>query len=113
MKVRIPQQGGNQQDMIKKVKKLQDDMQTKQEELDACEYEIVSSGGMLTIKILGTKEIKGIKIDPSVVSADDIEMLEDMLTAAINEAIKKVESTNDIEMQKLTGGMNLPNIPGF
>jgi DNA-binding YbaB/EbfC family protein len=113
MKVRIPQQGGNQQDMIKKVKKLQDDMQAKQEELDSREYEVASVGGMVTVKINGTKEITGIKIDPSVVSADDIEMLEDMLTAAVNEAIKKVESTNESEMQKLTGGLNLPNIPGF
>jgi DNA-binding YbaB/EbfC family protein len=68
---------------------------------------------MVTVKIKGTKEITGIKIDPSVVSADDIEMLEDMLTAAVNEAVKKVESTNESEMQKLTGGLNLPNIPGF
>jgi DNA-binding YbaB/EbfC family protein len=113
MKVRIPQQGGNQQDMIKKVKKLQDDMQAKQEELDSREYDVASVGGMVTVKIKGTKEIIGIKIDPSIVTADDIEMLEDMLTAAVNEAINKVENTNENEMQKLTGGINLPNIPGF
>ena len=90
-------------------------MKTKQDELDAREYDISSGGGMVKIKILGTKEVTEVKIDPSVITgeAEDTEMLEDMLVAAINEAIETVERTNEEEMQKLTGAANLPNIPGL
>ena len=113
MKVKIPQQGGNQKDMMKQIQNLQADMQQKQEELDAREYEISSGGGMVTVKITGTKEIKSIKLDPSVVDPEEIEMLEDMITAAVNEAVQKVESTNESELGSLTSGLNLPNIPGL
>jgi len=116
MKVKIPNQGGgNPQAMMRQVQKLQEDMQTKQAELDATEYEASAGGGMVTVKILGTKEVKSIKIDPSVISnePDEIEMLEDMITAAVNAAITKVEETSDAEMKKLTSSANLPNIPGL
>ena len=116
MKVRIPNQGGgNPQAMRRQIQKLQEDMKTKQDELDAREYDISSGGGMVKIKILGTKEVTEVKIDPSVITgeAEDTEMLEDMLVAAINEAIETVERTNEEEMQKLTGAANLPNIPGL
>lgn len=116
MKVRIPNQGGgNPQAMMRQITKLQDDMKAKQDELDAREYEVASGGGMVKVKILGTKQVTAIKIDPSVVSgeAEDVEMLEDMLVAAVNEAIKTVEKTNDEEMQKLTAAAKLPNIPGL
>lgn len=116
MKVRIPNQGGgNPQAMMRQIQKLQEDMKTKQDELDAREYDISSGGGMVKIKILGTKEVTEVKIDPSVITgeAEDTEMLEDMLVAAINEAIETVERTNEEEMQKLTGAANLPNIPGL
>lgn len=88
MKVRIPQQP-SQREMMEKLQRLQSDMQSKQEELDAKEYDVSSGGGAVTIKITGTKEIKSVKIDPSVVDPDDIEMLEDMIAAAVNEATKQ------------------------
>lgn len=116
MKVRIPNQGGgNPQAMMRQITKLQEDMKTKQEELDAREYEVAAGGGMVKVKILGTKQITSVKIDPAVVSgeAEDIEMLEDMLVAAMNEAIETVERTNEEEMEKLTKAANLPNIPGL
>ena len=113
MKVRIPQQGGSQKDMMKQIQSLQEDMQKKQEELDAREYEISSGGGMVKVKITGTKEITAIKLDPSIVDPAEVEMLEDMVTAAVNEAVRKVESTNELELGSLTQGMNLPNIPGL
>ena len=115
MKVRIPNQGGgNPQAMMRQITKLQEDMKTKQEELDARD-EVAAGGGMVKVKILGTKQITSVKIDPAVVSgeAEDIEMLEDMLVAAMNEAIETVERTNDEEMEKLTKAANLPNIPGL
>lgn len=113
MKVRIPQQGGSQKQMMQQFQKIQDDMQKKQEDLDAREYEISSGGGMVKILITGTKEIRSIKIDPSIIDPSENEMLEDMITAAVNEAIQKVEKTNEEEMGAVTGGLNLPNIPGF
>ena len=116
MKVRIPNQGGgNPQAMMRQITKLQEDMKNKQEELDAREFDVSAGGGMVKIKMLGTKQITSIKIDPSIVSneTEDIEMLEDMLIAGINEAIETVEKTVDEEMSKLTKGANLPNIPGL
>ena len=116
MKVRIPNQGGgNPQAIMRQITKLQEDMKNKQEELDAREFDVSAGGGMVKIKMLGTKQITSIKIDPSIVSneAEDIEMLEDMLIAGINEAIETVEKTVDEEMSKLTKGANLPNIPGL
>ena len=90
MKVRIPQQP-SQKEMMEKLQKLQSDMQSKQEELDSKEYEVSSGGGMVKVTISGTREIKSVKIDPSVVDPEDVEMLEDMISAAVNEAIKIVD----------------------
>ena len=111
MKVRIPQQP-SQKEMMEKLQKLQSDMQSKQEELDSKEYEVSSGGGMVKVTISGTREIKSVKIDPAVVDPDDVEMLEDMISAAVNEAIKIVDKTNEEEMGALTGGLNLPGL-GF
>ena len=111
MKVRIPQQP-SQKEMMEKLQKLQSDMQSKQEELDSKEYEVSSGGGLVQVTISGTREIKSVKIDPSVVDPEDVEMLEDMISAAVNEAIKIVDKTNEEEMGALTGGLNLPGL-GF
>ncbi len=111
MKVRIPQQP-SQKEMMEKLQKLQSDIQSKQEELDSKEYEVSSGGGMVKVTISGTREIKSVKIDPSVVDPEDVEMLEDMISAAVNEAIKIVDKTNEEEMGALTGGLNLPGL-GF
>ena len=111
MKVRIPQQP-SQKEMMEKLQKLQSDMQSKQEELDSKEYEVSSGGGMVKVIVSGTREIKSVKIDPSVVDPEDVEMLEDMIAAAVNEAIKIVDKTNEEEMGALTGGLNLPGL-GF
>lgn len=113
MKVRIPNQGGSQKQMLQQFQQLQENMQKKQEELEAREYTVESGGGMIKVVITGTKEVKSIRIDPAAVDPDDVEMLEDMLTAAVNEAIGKVEKTAEEEMGALTSGMNLPNIPGL
>ena len=105
MKVRIPNQGGGQAAMMKKV-------QQKQAELEAAEYDVTSGGGMVKITISGAKEIKALKIDPSVVDPEDVEMLEDLIVAAVNEAINKVEQTAEEEMSKITSGLNIPGL-GF
>jgi len=112
MKVRIPQ-GPSQGDMIKQVKKMQDDMAAKQEELDERVYDVSAGGGIVNIKIKGTSEILSIKIDPSVINAEDVEILEDMLVAGVNEAFAKVDDIKEKEMEKLTSGVNMPKIPGL
>lgn len=109
MKVRLPNQGG-QAEMLKRVQQLQEDMANTQAELESKEYDVSSGGGMVKIRINGKKEILSVKIDPTVVTPDDVEMLEDLLAAAVNEAIRLVEDTNEQEMSKLTGGLNLPGL---
>ena len=112
MKVRIPQQGfgGNPANMQAMLKKMQEDMVAKQEELEAREYDVSAGGGVVAVKINGKKEILSVKIAPEVVDPDDIETLEDLITAAVNEAIKKVEAISSEEMQKITGSMGLPGM---
>ena len=114
MKVRLPQgMGGgpsNMQAMIKQAQKMQEDMAAKQEELEAREYDVAAGGGVVSVKINGKKEILAVKIAPEVVDPDDIETLEDLVTAAVNEAIKKVETISAEEMQKITGTMGIPGM---
>ena len=114
MKVRLPQGVGggpsNMQSMIKQAQKMQEDMASMQAELEEREYDVAAGGGVINVKINGKKEILSVKIDPVVVDPDDIETLEDLITAAVNEAIKKVESDSASEMQTITGGMNIPGL---
>ncbi|MBR4836185.1 MAG: YbaB/EbfC family nucleoid-associated protein [Clostridia bacterium] len=112
MKVRLPQGVGggpsNMQSMIKQAQKMQEEMAEKQAELEEREYDVAAGGGVVNVKINGKKEILSVKIDPEVVDPDDVETLEDLIVAAVNEAIKKVEEISANEMQKITGSMNLP-----
>ena len=114
MKVRLPQgMGGgpsNMQSMLKQAQKMQEEMAEKQAELEECEYETSAGGGVVSVKINGKKEILSVKIDPEVVDPDDVETLEDLVTAAVNEAIKTVESVSAEEMQKITGNIGLPGM---
>jgi DNA-binding YbaB/EbfC family protein len=100
----------NMQGMMRQVQKMQEDMATLQEDLDAREYEIKAGGGAVAVKINGKKEILAIDIQPEIVDPDDIETLSDVLVAAVNEAIKKVEDTNSAEMQKVTGNVSIPGL---
>ncbi|MBQ7390429.1 MAG: YbaB/EbfC family nucleoid-associated protein [Clostridia bacterium] len=115
MKVRIPQGmgGGNMQSMLKQAQKMQEDMAAKQAELEAREYEIQAGGGVVNVKINGRKEILSVKLAEEIVDPDDIETLEDLIVAGVNEAIKKVEADASAEMSKLTGGMNIPGMNGL
>ena len=114
MKANLPKGVGggaqNMQAMIRQAQKMQEDMAAKQEELDAREYEIKAGGSVVTVKINGKKEVLSIEIDPEVVDPDDVETLQDILVAGVNEAIKRVEDTNSKEMEKITGSMNMPGL---
>ena len=118
MKANLPKgMGGaqNMQSMLRQAQKMQEQMATLQEELDAKEYEIKAGGGVVTVKINGKKELLALDIKPEIVDPDDIETLSDILLAAFNEAVRKVDDTSNEEMSKLTGGMGLPGMgmPGF
>lgn len=112
MKVRIPNSGGpqNMNAMIRQAQKIQEDMAALQEELNVREYDISAGGGMVNVKISGEKQILSIKINPDIIDPDDIETLEDILVAGVNEAIKTVETTNSEAMSKVTGGLNVPGM---
>ncbi|MBQ7319317.1 MAG: YbaB/EbfC family nucleoid-associated protein [Clostridia bacterium] len=100
----------NMQAMIRQAQKMQEDMQNLQAELDEKEYDISAGGGMVTVKITGKKEILSIDIKPEIVDPDDIETLSDILVAAVNQAIRHVDTTNNEAMEKVTGGMNMPGL---
>ncbi len=114
MKANIPKgMGGgpqNMQAMLRQAQKMQEDMAAKQEELNEREYDISAGGGVVNVKINGKKEIVAIDLAPEIVDPDDIETLSDILVAAVNEAIKRVEDTNSAEMNKITGPMNIPGL---
>lgn len=114
MRANIPKgMGGgpqNMQAMLRQAQKMQEDMAAKQEELDAREYDISAGGGVVNVKINGKKEILAIDLSPEIVDPDDIETLSDILVAAVNEAIKRVEDTNSEELGKITGPMNMPGL---
>lgn len=114
MRANLPKgMGGGPQNMnamIKQAQKMQEDMETLQAELDEREYDISAGGGVVNVKINGKKEILSIDIKPEIVDPDDIETLSDILVAAVNEAIKRVEETNNAEMSKITGGMSVPGL---
>lgn len=97
--------------MMKKVKKMQEDMQRMQEELKNKTTEVSAGGGAIRLVMNGEKQIQELKIDPSVLETGDAEMLEDLVTAAVNEAVRKIEDAAAQEVNKLTGGMGLP--PGL
>ena len=114
MRANIPKgMGGGPQNMnamLRQAQKMQEDMAALQEELDSREYDISAGGGAVEVKINGKREILTINIKPEIVDPDDIEMLSDILVAAVNEAIKRVDETNNAEMSKLTGSVGLPGM---
>ena len=114
MKAHLPQGFGggpsNMQGVIKQAQKMHERMAELQAELDEREYDFTVGGGMITIKMNGKKEMQSIEIKPEVVDPDDIEMLQDLIVAGVNEAISSIEKTNNDEMSKVTGNLNIPGM---
>ena len=100
--------GGGKNDMLKQVQKMQADMAALQEELEERTETVTVGGGAVTVTASGRKEITEIVIKPEVVDSDDVEMLQDLLQASVNEALRKIEDVTNEEMAKITGGLNLP-----
>lgn len=114
MRANYPKGGpGNMNNMMKQVQQMQEDMANLQADLETREYDVSAGGGMITVKINGKREILNIDIKPEIVDPDDIETLSDVITAAVNEAIKKVDTTSETEMGKITGALNMPGMPGL
>ena len=96
--------------MMKQAQKLQEQMLALQEEVGKKKVEATAGGGMVTVEANGKQEIVSIKIDPEVVSKDDVQMLEDLILAASNEALRKSRELVTQEMGKLTGGLKIPGL---
>lgn len=101
---------GNMNNLIKQAQKMQENMQKMQLELEAKEIEASVGGGAVTVKVNGKKEVLDITIKPEVVDPDDIEMLQDLVLSAINEALRSVDDMQAAQMSKATGGMNIPGL---
>ncbi len=99
--------GANMNQLLMKAQKMQQDMQTLQSQLNEREFEASAGGGVVTVVAYGRKELKSITIKPEAVDPDDVEMLEDLVLAAVNEALRVADETVQAEMSKVTGGMNL------
>ena len=105
-----PGGGANMNQMIKQAKKMQEQMTKMQEELQEKIVEASAGGGAITAKVNGKQEVLEIKIKPEVVDPEDVEMLEDLILAVVNEAIKKSQDMVSGEMSKITGGLNIPGL---
>ena len=99
--------GMNMNSMLAKAQKMQEEMAAAQAEVEATEVEATAGGGAVTVRANGAKKILGIRISPEAVDPDDIEMLEDLITAAVNEALSKADELMQQKMSSITGGMNL------
>lgn len=100
---------------MQQVKALQDKMAKMQEELAFMKVEATAGGGMVTVEVNGRQEVLSIKIDPQVVDPEDIEMLQDLVVAAVNDGLRRAQDLAAGEMSKIAGGLNIPGlkIPGL
>ncbi len=101
---------GNMQQLAMKAQRLQQQMAEKQAELEERTYECSAGGGMVTATVSGKKQLVSLNIKPEAVDPEDVEMLQDMIIAAVNEAVKQAEETTEAEMGKLTGGLGIPGL---
>ncbi len=99
--------GGVNMNMIKQAQKMQQDMLKMQEEMEAREYEATVGGGVVTARVNGKHEVLALSIDPEAVDPEDIEMLQDMIVGAVNEAMRKADAEMQQAMGRMTGGLNL------
>ena len=109
MKARIPG-AQNQGNMMKRIQQMQEDMTRIQEEIEATEYTSSVGGGAVEVTVNGSHEVLSIKMQPDVVDPEDIEMLEDLIAAAVNSAAAAVDKDSEEEMSKMTGGLNIPGL---
>ena len=102
--------GGNMGNMMKQFQKMQKDVEKVQEQLGDMTVEATSGGGAVKVIVTGNKEIRDIELKPEIVDPDDIEMLKDLIIAAVNEGIRKAEDMSNNEMAKVTGAGGIPGM---
>lgn len=102
--------GANMNNMMKQMQQMQKKIEDAQKEIEEAEVTATSGGGVIEVVATGKKEIKSIKIDKDVVDPDDVEMLEDMILAGVNEALRMAEELSEEKMGKVTGGLNIPGL---
>ena len=113
MKSRVPKNIGgaqNMNSMIKQAQKLQDEITELQNDIEAREFSATSGGGVVEVVVTGAKNLKSLTIKPEAVDPEDVEMLQDLVISAVNEAMANVEKTTEEEMNKITGGVSLPGL---
>ncbi|MCQ2433815.1 MAG: YbaB/EbfC family nucleoid-associated protein [Oscillospiraceae bacterium] len=114
MKARVPKQfqggGQNMDSMIHQAKKMQDQITALQEDIEQRTFEAAAGGGAVKVVLTGKKTIEAITLDPEMVKEGDVEMMQDLIISAVNEAINTVEETTEKEMSKITGGVALPGL---
>ncbi|MBR5371581.1 MAG: YbaB/EbfC family nucleoid-associated protein [Oscillospiraceae bacterium] len=113
MKSNIPKQfqgTQNMNSMIHQARKMQDQITAVQEDIEQRTFTASAGGGAVNVVVTGKKTLQSIELKPEVVDKDDIEMLQDLIISAVNEAINNVEETTENEMNKITGGVSLPGL---
>ena len=100
----------NMNQMLKQAQKMQEQMLKMQEDLENQTYEASAGGGAVTVKVSGKKELLEVNLSEAVVDPDDIEMLQDLIIAAVNEGMRKASESSENELGKLTGGLNIPGL---
>ena len=109
-KKKKPGGGANMQKQLAQMQKVQQQMDEVQTEIEQMDTTATSGGGAVSVKVTGSKQVKEITIDKDVVDPDDVEMLQDLVMTAVNEALRQMDEIAESEMSKVTGGLN---IPGF
>ena len=99
--------GGMNANMMRQAQKMQQDMLKMQEEMESRTFDATAGGGMVKATVSGKHELTALEIDPEAVDPEDVEMLQDMVIAAVNEAVRKADAENSANMSRLTGGLNL------
>jgi DNA-binding YbaB/EbfC family protein len=101
---------GNMNNMLKQAQKMQAEVTRVQDEISKREFEVTAGGGAIQVKLMGTKELVSIKLNPDIVDKDNIEDLEDMIVAAVNQGLQQIEDFGNEEMKKVTGGISIPGL---
>ena len=104
------QKKAGMQEQLQQVQAMQAMMEKKQEQINAHEVEVSSGGGAVTVKVNGQKELVSISLAPEVVDPDDIDMLQDLIMSAVNEAMRQITEYSEAEMSSVTGGLNIPGL---
>ena len=102
--------GMNQANMMKQAQKMQEELRKMQEELEASSFEATSGGGVVKAVVSGKHELTSLTIDPEAVDPEDVEMLQDLIIAAVNEALRAAASDKSERMEKISGGLNMPGL---